>query len=81
MWQEGPRPELFNLVDDPYERTNLAVTRNETMVLLRKELHFWQRSVGAKFPSRNPNFDPKKPSDRTTKWSEASNRASSSTER
>ncbi len=64
-WAEGDRVELFNLANDLSEKTNLAADQPQRVAQLREELRAWQKEVGAKFPTSNPNFDPAKPNGRT----------------
>jgi len=63
-WQEDGRVELFNLARDLGETTDLAAGEPSRVARPRDELHAWQRQVGALFPTRNPNYDPAKPSGR-----------------
>jgi arylsulfatase A-like enzyme len=66
-WQEDNRVELFNLVNDISEKTDLAFQEPERVASLLKELKEWQSQVGAKFPIRNNNYDPAKPDGRAAK--------------
>ncbi|MEM6645902.1 MAG: sulfatase [Bacteroidota bacterium] len=52
---EDDRVELFNLVDDIGEKTNMAEAELERVQAMVKQLQTWQESVGAAFPSPNPN--------------------------
>ena len=62
------RPNIvFFLADDLGEETNLAAKESQRVEKLRDELHACKKSVGAKFPIRNPNYDATKPSDRAAK--------------
>lgn len=63
-WFEDQRIELFNLARDLGEQTDLARAQDARAAALRDELHAWQRQVGAKFPTPNPQYDPAKPSGR-----------------
>ncbi len=49
--------ELFNLAQDVGETKNLAAADPARADELRKKLHTWQASVGARMPTPNPNFD------------------------
>ena len=60
-WLEDGRVELFDVKQDLGELTDLAAKQPERVTELRKELHAWQKSVGAKFPTPNPEYDPAKP--------------------
>ena len=66
-WAEDNRAELFNLAQDIGEQTNLADKEPQRVSSLRAELAAWQKQVGAKFPSPNPNFDATKPNARGAK--------------
>lgn len=63
-WFEGDKVELFNVVIDPGEQSDLATEQAELAAGLRAELKLWQKEVGAKFPIPNPAYDPEKPSGR-----------------
>jgi arylsulfatase A-like enzyme len=63
-WLEDNRAELFNLAQDPGEKSDLAAKEPKRAAQLRAELHSWQKQVGAKFPSPNPDYDATKPSGR-----------------
>jgi arylsulfatase A len=49
--------ELFNLVDDPGEATNVAASEPKRCAELRNKLQAWRERVGARMPLPNPNFD------------------------
>jgi arylsulfatase A len=49
--------ELFNLVQDSGELQNLAAAEPEKTDNLRRRLHDWRASVGARMPEPNPEFD------------------------
>lgn len=66
-WEEENRAELFNLAQDIGEKNNLADKEPQRLSELRAELAAWQKQVGAKFPSPNPNFDASKPGGRSAK--------------
>lgn len=55
------RRELFNLRDDPGERTNLVVRRADVARRLWTKLDRWRRDTGAVMPHKNPNADPSWP--------------------
>ena len=63
-WFEDDRFELFNVVTDLAETTNLAAREPARVAALRAELAAWQRTVGAKFPTANANYDVTKPNAR-----------------
>ncbi len=55
------RVELYNLRDDPGERSNVAISSPELAKSLQDELHAWLRAVDAQIPTPNPNYDPDQP--------------------
>ena len=59
FYEEG-RAELYNLKTDVGETENLAESQPETAARLRAMLHEWRASVGAKMPTANPDYDPKR---------------------
>lgn len=66
-WLEDNRLELFDLDADPGETTDLAAKVPDETARLHKLLQEWQREVGAKFPIKNPNFNPDRPNGREAK--------------
>ena len=50
-WYEGAPAELYNLRDDPGERTDLAASRPEVAADLARKLDAWRRDVGARMPT------------------------------
>jgi len=52
--------ELYNLKDDIGETNNLAEAMPDKANELRARLHAWRNSVGAKMPTPNPDYDPKR---------------------
>lgn len=59
-YHETDRDELYDLSADPGERTDLANQYPERVTALRQELLSWLSSVGARFPQRDPDYDPVK---------------------
>jgi arylsulfatase A-like enzyme len=57
-WLEDQRVELFDLSRDPGEQNDLANRDPKRAATLRDEMKSWQKSVGARFPTPNPKFDP-----------------------
>lgn len=55
---EDSHVELYNLETDPAETTDLAETDSRRARSMRAELAAWRDSVGAKLPTKNPDFDP-----------------------
>ena len=56
-----PRIELFDLLEDPSERHNLAEKMPEKVAELRTLFESWMKEVGAKDLTPNPNYDPVDP--------------------
>ena len=54
---EDNRTELYNLKDNPGERSNLVVKEAKKAEQLRKLLVEWRKSVSASMPKPNPNYD------------------------
>lgn len=50
--------ELYNLAKDPSELHNLRDEMPEKATELLTMLHNWQKSINAKMPEVNPNFEP-----------------------
>ena len=65
-WFEDDRFELFNVVTDLAEATDLAAREPARVASLRSELAAWQRTVDAKFPTTNSSYDVTKPSGRAS---------------
>ncbi len=63
-WFEDQRVELFNVTADLGERNDLAHRDPARADALRAELHAWQQTVNAQFPTPNPGFTPAKTSGR-----------------
>jgi arylsulfatase A-like enzyme len=61
-WEDG-RDALYNLSEDPGERTDLSSLKPEQVRVLRARLDRWVQETGAKIPQRNPNYDPGKVDD------------------
>jgi arylsulfatase A-like enzyme len=57
---EDGHVELYDLKKDLGERTNLATTMPEKTAQLLEQLHAWQKSVDAAFPTPNPKYKPKR---------------------
>jgi arylsulfatase A-like enzyme len=58
-YYEDQHVELFNLKDDPGEKTDLAAKEPAKAAELRKQLHDWRKSVGAVDPKVNPDYKEK----------------------
>ena len=54
QWFEGDRIELFNLKNDPGEKTNLASGEPSRVREMQRELDAWRKEVGARMPAPNP---------------------------
>ena len=59
---EDDRVELYNLRDDPGEKSDLAASQPDRAVALRGQLHGWWKTVDAQLPRKNPDYraDPEK---------------------
>lgn len=57
-FMEDRRLELYDLTNDIGENNDLYRKHPELADDLHAELRAWQKSVGAKFPSPNPNYNP-----------------------
>ena len=66
-WFEDSRLELFDLANDMGEQRDLATVEHARVKSLRDELHAWQKEVGAKSPTVNPQFKSDAPSGRAAK--------------
>ena len=56
FFEEGTL-ELYNLKNDPSERTNLAKSNTNKRNELLTDLRDWRKSVNAQMPTPNPKFD------------------------
>lgn len=56
-----PRIELFDLLEDPSERHNLAEKMPAKVAELQKLCEEWMKKVGAKDLTPNPDYDPADP--------------------
>ncbi len=52
--------ELYNLAKDIGEKNNLADKMPEKANELLRQLAAWRKSVGAKMPTPNPDYDPER---------------------
>ena len=55
-YHEDRRVELFNLKEDPGEKTDLAKGMPDKAAEMLKRLQDWRESVGARMPTVNPDF-------------------------
>jgi len=55
---DGAPLELYNLKDDIGETTNRAAEKPELAKKMQAMLASWRKSVGARMPKPNPNYDP-----------------------
>jgi arylsulfatase A-like enzyme len=55
-WEDG-RDELYNLQDDPGERTDVAADRAEVAAALREDLDAWLSATNARLPEPDPQYD------------------------
>ena len=58
FYEEPDKPRLFNIGDDPYERSNLSSAMPERVSALEGMLDAYLTSVNAGLPRINANFDP-----------------------
>jgi arylsulfatase A len=66
---EDNRLELYDLEGDIGEQQqNLAAQMPEKAAALRQMLDDWRKSVGARMPTTNPDFDASKTDERPTGW-------------
>ncbi len=59
-YYEDGRLELYDLQTDLGERHNLAQAKPQLAWFLRHKLERWRARVGARMPSLNPNYDPRR---------------------
>jgi hypothetical protein len=62
-YYEDDHSELYNVVTDPSERRNLLLDKPDVAKDLTSKLEAYLKSINAGMPTKNPNFDPNKPSD------------------
>ncbi len=63
-WFEDDTIELFDVVKDLGETTNLAAAEPQRVQSMLAELQQWQKQVGARFPQKNLQFKSQKPNGR-----------------
>jgi arylsulfatase A-like enzyme len=56
----GPRTEVFNLREDPYETRNIAADRPKKTTHLTNALKAWLNRTKAKLPTPNSDFNEKR---------------------
>ena len=56
---EDGRVELYNLKDDPGEKTDLAAQMPDKAASILKRLHHWRTQAGVASPTPNPAFKSK----------------------
>ena len=59
-WYQDDEFELYNLADDLGETKDLAKEKPEKVKELNAKLDAWLKSVGAKMPKPNPDYEPPK---------------------
>lgn len=64
---DPPGTELYNLVDDIGERTNLAERMPQKTTQLRARLHDWLKAVDAKMHTPNPDYKKSATKEKTVK--------------
>jgi arylsulfatase A-like enzyme len=55
---EDQHVELYNLLEDPAEKRDLAAGSASQAAALRRRLHEWRGAMSAQLPRSNPNSDP-----------------------
>ena len=56
IFRDGSKPELFNVIDDPREPTNLAEKHPKRVERLSTAVIEWDRSIGkTRLETRNEN--------------------------
>ena len=64
-YHEDGRDELYHLAADPGEQDDLAASQSQRVKSLRKKLDAWLKATGAKFPTKDPEFNAAK---RAARW-------------
>ncbi len=64
-YHEDGRDELYHLATDPGEQKDLARAEPDLAKDLRAKLDAWLKATGAKFPTKDSQFDPAK---RAARW-------------
>ena len=64
-YHEDGRDELYRLTNDPGEQTDVAGAEPARAMALRKKLDAWLKATDAKFPTKDPQFDPTR---REARW-------------
>jgi arylsulfatase A-like enzyme len=67
---EDGRLELYDLANDIGEKNNLATEMPQEAARLQQKLARWRKSVKAKMPTANPDYDPA----RADEWKSRSRR-------
>jgi len=62
-YYEDDHFELYNVVTDPSERRNLVTDKPELLKEMTGKLEAYLKAINAGMATKNPNFDPNKPSD------------------
>jgi arylsulfatase A-like enzyme len=57
---EEQKSKLFNLKSDPFEKDNISEKNPEKVKMLEKNLFDWLKSVEAKYPEKDTEFDAEK---------------------
>ncbi len=70
FFEDGGKLELYDLANDIGETKNLADEKPRKAAQLRKNLARWRKSVQAKMPTPNPDYDPA----RANEWKSRSRR-------
>ncbi len=62
-WFDDGSVELYNLAADIGESNDLATTMPEKVKQMRDDLTAWRQRVGARLPTKNPNYVAEKAND------------------
>ena len=77
-YHEDGREELYHLVTDPREQRDLAGNERQRVRDLRQKLDQWLKATGAKFPTKDDQFDSAK---REARWQTLKTNGKASLER
>ncbi|MCP4784231.1 MAG: sulfatase [Fuerstiella sp.] len=76
-YHEDGHDELYDLDTDPVEQKDVAGAEPDRAKALRTKLDTWLKSTNARFPTKDPQFDPSK---RTARWESLRTRGTASLE-
>lgn len=67
-YHEDGRDELYDLADDKEEQKDIAARHPDRVKSMRTTLDKWMKETNARFPTKDPQFDPAK---RAARWANA----------